>query len=90
MVIYCCIYNNSMHRRTPLTAALSTDGDLTYPFRRDIATGDHDYAYPYAIKTRDGKIHIVFTSEKRTVINHAAFDESAIATMSPVQDAAIR
>jgi predicted neuraminidase len=84
------IYNNSMHRRTPLTAALSTNGDLTYPFRRDIATGDHDYAYPYAIQTRDGKIHIVFTSEKRTVINHAAFDESAIASMSPVQDAAIR
>lgn len=41
--------------------------------------GDHDYGYPYAIQTRDGKIHIVYTSDKRSTINHAVFDESAIA-----------
>ncbi len=46
--------------------------------RRDIATGDHDYAYPYAIQTADGKIHLVYTSEARSVINHAVFDEGAI------------
>jgi predicted neuraminidase len=72
------VYNNSGTERTPLTVAISTDGDKTYPFRRNIAVGDHDYAYPYAIQTADGKIHLVYTSEKRSVINHTVFDESAI------------
>ena len=35
-------------------------------------------AYPTALQTKDGKIHVMYTSEKRTVINHAVFDESAI------------
>jgi predicted neuraminidase len=69
------VYNDSMNERTPLTAALSLDGDRTWPFRRNLATGPHDYAYPYAIQTRDGKIHVVFTSHERTVIEHAVFDE---------------
>jgi predicted neuraminidase len=72
------VYNNSGTDRTPLSVALSVDGDKSYPYRRDIATGDHDYAYPYVIQAADGKIHLVYTSEKRSVINHAVFDESAI------------
>ena len=35
-------------------------------------------AYPSVIQTRDGKIHVVYTSSNRTVIDHAVFDESAI------------
>lgn len=73
------VYNDSMLDRTPLSVAISTDADKTYPFRRDIALGNHDYAYPYAIQVRDGKIHLVYTSDARSVINHAVFDESAIA-----------
>lgn len=72
------VYNDSPHDRTPLTVALSKDGGKTWPVRKNIAEGPHDYAYPFAIQGRDGKIHIVFTSEGRTVINHAAFEESAI------------
>lgn len=72
------VYNDSPLDRTPLTVAISGDGDKTWPARRDIAVGNHDYAYPYAIQGRDGKIHIVYTSEHRSVINHAMFDESAI------------
>ncbi|MBL9124737.1 MAG: exo-alpha-sialidase [Planctomycetaceae bacterium] len=72
------VYNNSQVDRTPLTVAISTDNDQSYPYQRDIATGDFDYAYPSAIQTQDGKIHIVYTSHARTVINHAVFDESAI------------
>ena len=68
-------FNDSMNDRTPLTVALSTDGDRTWPHRRNLATGPHDYAYPYAIQTEDGKIHLVFTSHERTVIQHAVFDE---------------
>ena len=72
------VYNDSMTNRTPLTVALSTDGGKAYPQKRNIAEGRNDFAYPYAIQTRDGKIHVVFTSSGRTVINHATFEESAI------------
>ncbi len=72
------IYNDSMVDRTPLAAAVSTDGDKSYPFRRNIAEGKDDFAYPFAIQAEDGKIHLVFTSHERTVIEHAVFDESAI------------
>ena len=72
------VYNNSGTDRTPLTVAVSTDGGKSYPYRRDIAVGNHDYAYPYFIQSKDGRIHLVYTSEKRSVINHATFDESAI------------
>jgi predicted neuraminidase len=72
------VYNDSMHDRTPLTVAISTDNGATYATRVNIALGKHDYAYPYAIQTRDGKIHIIFTSDGRSIINHAVFDESEI------------
>ena len=72
------VYNDSMNVRTPLTAALSIDGDKSYPQRRNLAEGPGDYAYPYAIQTRDGRIHVVYTSARRSVINHAIFDESAL------------
>ena len=34
------VYNDSMTRRTPLTAALSTDQDRTWPVRRNIREGE--------------------------------------------------
>jgi predicted neuraminidase len=69
------IYNDNMNDRTPLTVALSTDGERTWTYRRNLATGPYDYAYPFAIQTRDGKIHVVYTSHERTMVNHAVFDE---------------
>jgi predicted neuraminidase len=72
------VYNNSMSERNPLTVAISTDNDKTYPYRKNIAEGHGDFGYPYAIQTRDGKIHVIYTSDRRSVINHAVFDESAI------------
>jgi len=72
------VYNDSMDDRTPLTVAISADQDKTYPHRRDIATGKDSFAYPYVIQGADGKIHLVYTSQARTQINHAVFDEGAI------------
>jgi predicted neuraminidase len=72
------VYNDSMNRRSPLTVAISTDGDKSYPHRRNIAEGPGDFAYPYALQTRDGKIHVVYTTDRRAVIRHAVFDEAAI------------
>jgi predicted neuraminidase len=69
------IFNDSMNRRTPLTAALSTDHDRTWTSRRNIREGEGDFGYPSAFQARDGKIHLVYTSNRRTVVNHAIFDE---------------
>ena len=77
------IYNNSMNERTPLSAALSLDEDKTWIPPRDIAVGPFDYAYPSAIQTRDGKIHIIYTSHSRTVIEHAVFDEAWLLGAKP-------
>jgi len=77
------VYNDNMNERTPLTVAVSTDNDKTYPFRRNIAGGDNTFAYPYAIQTRDGKIHIIYTTNGRTTIMHAVFDEYAIIGKPP-------
>lgn len=72
------IYNNSMSARTPLTAALSIDRDKSYPYHRNLAEGPGDYGYPYAIQTKDGQIHLVYTSDRRSVINHVVFTEAAL------------
>lgn len=72
------VYNDSMVDRTPLTVALSADEDRTYPFRRNVAEGPDSFAYPIAFQAKDGNIHIVYTSKRRTEINHAVLDEAWI------------
>lgn len=72
------LYNDHMYRRTPLVASLSTDGDRTWSHKRAIESGPKDYGYPFGIQTSDGKIHLVYTTEKRSVVMHAVFDEEWI------------
>jgi predicted neuraminidase len=73
------VYNDSKLERMPLTVSISTDNDRTYPYKRNIVDKTKDTAaYPFAIQTKNGKIHVLYTSESRTVINHAIFDEAAI------------
>ncbi|MEK7410321.1 MAG: sialidase family protein [Actinomycetota bacterium] len=67
-----------------LTVALSSDGDQTWPSRRNVAEGPYDYAYPMVVQTRDGKIHLIFTSHERTIVNHAVLDEDWIKQGGPV------
>lgn len=70
--------------RMPLTAAISTDNDKTYPHVRNIINKPGDTAaYPVAIQTRDGKIHVIYTSENRQVVNRVSFHESAILGHKP-------
>src|SRR5262249_37328556 len=65
------VYNDSKIDRMPLTVSISTDDDKTYPYKRNVVDKKKDTAaYPFAIQTKDGKIHVVFTSESRSVINH--------------------
>ena len=74
------VYNDSNQaRRMPMTVAISTDNDETWPHRRNIVDQPGDTAaYPVAIQTKEDRIHIVYTSQNRTQIKHAAFTESAI------------
>ena len=72
------VYNDSMNERSPLTVAISTDNDRTYPYRRNAVEGPGDFAYPMAVEAQDGRIHLIYTSEERTVINHAILDREWI------------
>ena len=72
------VYNDNMNDRTPLTVAVSKDNGKTWPFKRNIAGGDNSFAYPYAIQANDDKIYIVYTTNNRTSIMLAAFEEAAI------------
>lgn len=70
------IYNDCFHGRNPLTVAMSEDHDRSYPWKRNIAEGPGgDFGYPFAFQARDGKVHLVYTSDRRSVVNHAVFDE---------------
>lgn len=71
------VYNDCFHGRTPLVGAISTDGDRTYPQRIPLATGPGDFGYPIVLQARDGKIHVVYTSEGRKVVNHGVFGEES-------------
>jgi predicted neuraminidase len=73
------VYNdNNDGRRMPLTVAISDDNDRTWKYKRDIVTGQGTAAYPTAVQTDDGKIHVMYTSHRRRQINQIVFDESAI------------
>jgi predicted neuraminidase len=69
------LYNHHMNVRTPLSVAVSEDGGKTWPFRRDLATEYNAFAYPIFFQAKDGRIHAIYTSDQRKVINHAIFDE---------------
>ena len=79
------VFNNKMNDRTPLTEALSPDADKSWPWLRNVAEGPYDYAYPMAVQTADGKIHLIFTSHERTTVNHAVFDEEWIKHGGPIK-----
>ncbi|MCZ2073866.1 MAG: exo-alpha-sialidase [Bryobacterales bacterium] len=71
------IFNDSMYQRTPLTAALSTDGGKTWPYRKNIAAEPkQSYAYPAAAQDAEGRVHLVYTSNNRSEIHHAVFEEN--------------
>jgi predicted neuraminidase len=76
------IYNdNNQGERNPLTLRVSTDNGKTWPAVRNIVDNSADEAaYPYIIQAADGRIHGVYTSQHRTVINHFTLQETDIAT----------
>jgi predicted neuraminidase len=74
------VYNDTnVGDRMPLTVAISTDGGKTWPYKRNIVNIPGDTAaYPYVIEAADGRIHGVYTSQERSVVNHFVMDEEDI------------
>lgn len=79
-------YNHHMSERDPLALALSKDGGKSFPYRIDVAQGGtRDFAYPCLDQTKDGKIHLTFTSKQRSTVNHAVFEEQELLEAPYVQ-----
>jgi predicted neuraminidase len=70
------IYNPVEKGRTPLTIAVSTDGET---WKDAIVLEDQpgEYSYPAIIQTRDGRVHVTYTW-KRERIRHAVIDPSKL------------
>jgi predicted neuraminidase len=72
------IFNNTTSGRTPLSAALSTDGGATWIAVRNLETAAGEYSYPSIIQTADGLLHVTYT-HRREHIKHVVFNEDWLA-----------
>jgi predicted neuraminidase len=74
---YLLVYNDTPHGRTPLNVAISSDGEH---WKRvlDLETKPGEYSYPAVIQTRDGKVHITYTWQRRR-IRHVLLDPERLA-----------
>jgi predicted neuraminidase len=74
------IYNDSFTgERMPLTMRVSIDNGKTWPYVRNVVNKPGDTAaYPYIIQASDDRIHGVYTSQERSVINHFVLEETDI------------
>jgi predicted neuraminidase len=75
-------FNNTAWDRRDLSVARSTDEGVhwsrPHPIERDTVedlTIRHEYSYPFALLTRDGRLHLVYTWQ-RTQIRHLTFNEA--------------
>lgn len=71
------IFNDSPAARRPLAIGISADEGATWAPARILVDGDGAYAYPAAVQTPDGLIHIVY-SHDRQQIAHITLNEAWI------------
>lgn len=76
------VYNSNPEFRTPLSVAISRDDGTTWSRPVDLESNPGEYAYPCAIETSDGRIHVSYTFLRKT-IKHAEFDERWITLLTP-------
>ena len=72
------VFNDSATLRRPLSATLSDDDGQTWLPPRVVINGQGDFAYPAAVQTGDGLIHIVY-SNNRANIGHVTLNEAWLA-----------
>ena len=74
--------NVSLVNRTPVNLLLSDDLGKTWRVNRTIETGPGPYGYCAVLRTRDGKIHVAYDTDRRIikhlVVDEAWFDEPAV------------
>jgi predicted neuraminidase len=70
------IYNPTTRGRTPLSVAVSQDGE---EWRRvlDLEDQPGEYSYPAVMRARDGRVHITYTW-KRQRVKHAVLDPARL------------
>ena len=75
--------------RCPVTVALSEDGGMTYPLRRNLEQGEgycgaenrtnnRQYEYPFLMQSRDGMLHLVYAYHDRLGIKYVRFSEADV------------
>jgi predicted neuraminidase len=69
------VYNDSPTARRPLSATLSADEGLTWYPAQVLADGDGAYAYPSAVQTADGLIHVVYSHDRERIV-HLTLNEA--------------
>jgi predicted neuraminidase len=62
-------WNRDRNERNPLALAMSEDEGETWPYVRDLVTGEGEFHYPAIVQSADGLLHISFTNN-RTTIDH--------------------
>lgn len=60
------VYNNSTTARTPLTLAVSADGERWTNFR-ELETGPGEYSYPAIVQARNGDLLITYTWRRQRI-----------------------
>jgi predicted neuraminidase len=76
------VYNDSNALRRPLSIAVSGDDGATWHPPRVLVDGDGAYAYPSAVQTPDGLIHVVY-SHDREWIGYIALNEAWLVRAGP-------
>ena len=74
--------NVSPVNRAPVNLLISDDLGKTWRVNRTIETGPGPYGYCAVLRTRDGKIHVAYDTDRRVikhlVVDEAWFDEPAV------------
>ena len=63
--------------RTPLRLSFSRDGGETWISCMDVETGDGEYSYPSLIQGGNGRIHLVYTYDRKA-IKHISLTEKEL------------
>ncbi len=79
------VYNHTAHGRSPLNVAVSADGQ-NWQAALVLEDEPGEYSYPAVIQTRDGRVQITYTWQRRKV-RHVVVDPAALA-LRPLRDGA--